>query len=62
MSLEIMVQGFKMPSLVDEYKAIFWESEENVETLPKPSRYIRVSYKFVLKPVKSLNRILWAWK
>ena len=53
-----MVKGFKIPNLVDKCKTIFWESEANVETLPKPSRYIRVSYKFVFKPGKSLNQIL----
>ena len=114
----ILVQGFKMPNLVDEYKTIFlgkwdkrwkslkfssyiwvfskfvlksvkslnrilwateywfkslkcqfcltntkplfWESEANVETFQKLSPYIWVCYKFVLKSVKSLNRILWA--
>ena len=49
-----------MLNLVDEYNTIFWQSEANVETLQKRSPYIGVSYKFVLKSVKSLNRILWA--
>ena len=39
---------------------VFWESEANVQTLQKRSPYIGVSYKFVLKSVKSRNRILWA--
>ena len=56
--LEIVAQAFKMEKLVDEYKSFFWESEENYETLQKSSPYIWVSYKMVLKPVKSLNRIL----
>ena len=38
----------------------FSKSKANVETLQKRSPYIGVSYKFVLKSVKSLNWILWA--
>ena len=53
-----MAQNFKLQKLVDEYKSFFWESEVNNETLPKPSPYIWVSYKTVLKPVKSLYAIL----
>ena len=41
-------------------KPLFWKSHANVETLQKLSPYILVSYKFVLKSAKSLNRILWA--
>ena len=41
-------------------KLFSWESEENVETIQKFSPYIWVSYKFVLKSVKILNRISWA--
>ena len=41
-------------------KPFFWESEANVETLQKPCLYNGVSYKFVLKSEKNLNRILWA--
>ena len=37
-----------------------WETETNLGTLQKLSPYIRVSYKVVLKSVKTLNRILWA--
>ena len=48
-----------MPNLVDEYKPFFWESEVKLQTLQKLSPYIRVSYKFVLKSVKDLNRIFW---
>ena len=39
---------------------IFWEKETNLGTMQKYSPYIGVSYKFVLKSVKSLNRIFWA--
>ena len=38
-------------------KSFFWESEAKLETLLKLSPYIGVSYKFVLKSIKSLNRI-----
>ena len=38
----------------------FWESKINLGTLEKLFPYIGVSYKFVLKSVKSLNRIFWA--
>ena len=41
-------------------KPFFWESEANVKILQNCGPYIWVSYKFVLKSVKSLNRILWA--
>ena len=40
-------------------KPVFWESETNVQTLQKRSPYIGVSYKFILKSVKSLNQTLW---
>ena len=36
------------------------ESETNLRTFLKLSPYIGVSYKFVLKSVKSLNQIFWA--
>ena len=41
-------------------KPFFWESKAHIKTLQNFSPYIWVSYKFVLKSVKSLNRILWA--
>ena len=40
-------------------KPFFWESEAKLQTLPKLSVYIGVSYKLVLKSVKSLNPIFW---
>ena len=40
-------------------KPFFSESETNLTTLQKLSPYIGVSYKFVLKSVKSLNWICW---
>ena len=40
-------------------KAFFWESKTNLRTFQKFSTYIGVSYKFVLKSFKSLNRFFW---
>lgn len=55
--------------LVSEYKTIFWESKENLETFYTDSPNFVISYVFVLKTVKGLNRIFcvteyWykAWK
>ena len=55
----ILVQGFRMPNLSDEYKTIFLGKWYNLGTIQKLSLYIGVSYKFVLKSIKSLNRIFW---
>ena len=41
-------------------KLFFWETKTNLGTLEKPFPSIGVSYKFLLKSVKSLNRIFWA--
>ena len=57
---EYWFKSLKCQIWLTNTKPFFWESEANVETLQKPSPYIWVSYKFVLKSVKSLNRILWA--
>ena len=57
---EYWFKALKCQIWLTNTKPFFWESEANVETLQKPSPYIWVSYKFVLKSVKSLNRILWA--
>ena len=43
--------------LVSEYKTIFWESKENLETFYTDSPNFVISYVFVLKTVKGLNRI-----
>ena len=56
--LEIMGQGFKMQKYVGEYKTIFLGKRRKSWTLQKPAVYIWVSYKMLLKSVKSLNRIL----
>ena len=40
-------------------KPFFRKNETNFSALQKRSPYIGVSYKFVLKSVKSLNKILW---
>ena len=53
----ILVKGSEMQGLLDEYKAIFLGKRENVETSGKPSPYIGVFYKFLLKSVKSVNGI-----
>ena len=62
MSFGILVQGFKMPILVDEYKIIFLGKRGKRWNSPKTFLYIWVSYKFVSKSEKSLNRISWATK
>ena len=56
----ILVQDFRIPNLVDEYKTIFLESQTKLQTLQKLSPYIGGCYKFVLKSVKTLNRIFLA--
>ena len=62
MSNRMLVQGIKMPILVDESKPFFWESKTNVKTFQKLSSYIWGLYKFVLKSINSLNWILLATK
>ena len=57
---EYWFKALKCQSWLTNTKPLFWESEANVETLQKRSPYIWVSYKFILKSVKSVNRILWA--
>ena len=53
-----MIEGFKMPNLVNEYKTIFLDKRGKPWNSSKTFSYILVSYKFVLKPVKGLNPIL----
>ena len=55
---EYWFKVLKCQNWLTNTKPLFWENEANVETLQKPP-YILVSYEFVLKSVKSLNRILW---
>ena len=57
---EYWFKALKCQIWLTNTKPFFWESEANLETLQKLSLYIWVSYKFVLKFVKSLNRIFWA--
>ena len=57
---EYWFQALKRRIWLTKTRPLFWESEANVETLQKPSFYISVSYEFILKSAKSLNRILWA--
>ena len=59
-ALEYWFKILKCQIPLTNTKPFFWESETNVETFQKLSPYIRVFYKFVLKTVKSWNRILWA--
>ena len=40
-------------------KAFFWEYKEKLQTAPKLSPYIGVSYKFLLQSIKGLNQIFW---
>ena len=61
-AMEKLFKALKCQIWLTNAKPFFWESEANLETLHKLSPYIWVSYKFVLKSVKSLNRILWATK
>ena len=62
LATEYWFKALKCQIWLTNTKPFFWESEAKVETLPKHSSYIWVSYKFVLKSVKSLNWILWATK
>ena len=57
---EYWYMALKWPIWLTNTKSFFRESQENVETIQKFSPYICVSYKFVLKSVKILNRISWA--
>ena len=41
-------------------KSFLWESETKFGSIPKLSHYIRFSYKFVWKSVKTLNGIFWS--
>ena len=61
-ALEYWLKSLKCQIWLTNTKPYFRESEANVETLQKRCPYTWVSYKFVLKSVKSLNRILWATK
>ena len=55
----MLVQGFIMSNLAEEYKLFFWKSEANIETFQKLLSHIGVPYKLVLGSIKSLNRIFW---
>ena len=52
--------ALEWPIWLTNTKSFSWESEENFETIQKNFPYVWVSYKFVLKSVKILNRISWA--
>ena len=55
----ILIQGSKMPKLVGKHKINFLGSESSLKTLRKVLPHIGVSYNFLLKSVKSLNRMFW---
>ena len=57
LSQEILTKGFIKPNFIGDYKTIFLESNANLETLQKFLFSFKVSYKFVLKSDKKLNRI-----
>ena len=52
----MLVLGSKMQNWLDEYKTIFLGKQGKLETSPKFSPYIGVSYKFILKPAKSVKK------
>ena len=52
-ALEYWFRALKCQFWLTNTKPFFWESKVNVETLQKPSIYIRVLYKFVLKSEKT---------
>ena len=56
---EFWFKALKYQIWLGNKKPFFWESEASFETLQDFSAYISVSYKFVLKSLKNLNRILW---
>ena len=59
-SMESWFKVLKWHILLRNTKPFFLEGDANVEPLQKLSPSIWVFYKFVLKSIKSLNRILWA--
>ena len=59
-NMEYWFKTLKDQSWLTNTKPFFWESKANLETLQKISPLISVFYIFVLKSVKSLNRIFWA--
>ena len=59
LATEYWFKALKRQIWLTNTKPFFLESKANVQTLQKLSLYIWVSYKFLLKSVKSLNRILW---
>ena len=59
-AMEYWFKALKCQIWLTNTKPFFCENEANLETVHKLSRSIWVSYKFVLKSVKSLNRSFWA--
>ena len=56
---EFWFKALKYQIWLGNKKPFIWESEASFETLQDFSPYISVSYKFVLKSLKNLNRFLW---
>ena len=57
---EFWIKALKCQIWLVNKKPFFWESEANFKTLQNFCPYISASSNFVMKSVKSLNRILWA--
>ena len=65
--LNLLGHGILVQTLISQIwstytKPFFWGSHTNFGTVQKLSSYIGFCYKFVLKSIKSLNRIFWAMK
>lgn len=49
----------KRQILSESAKSCFWKMEESLKTFQNLSFYLLVTYKFILKSIKSLNSIFW---
>ena len=58
--IEYWLKTLEYESWSANTKLFFWETEAKFETLQKLSPYLWVTYRFVLKCVKSRNRTFWA--
>ena len=58
----ILLQRFKIPNLLDEFKTIFLGKRCWLWIYQKLSSHIGIPYKLVLESVKSLNQIFWEIK
>ena len=55
----ILVEGLKIPNLLNEYKTIFLGKLRNHWYLPKFLLYIGITYKYVLESLNQLSQIFW---